>query len=196
MANLQARTRIKQEGPLLEDLVLSAEQDYLVEAEVNRAEDEGLDQEEDLDIEVETKTVYEWVPPQVMGTGFLIAEPPWHKLKRMDFLTFYVGVQKRNWTSQYYDENAMPWKLAFYKVRRNIGIHRFKVMLSVSYSLICLCCKRGEVMLTALVCSVPFKLSLLRVGRVTLQGLVHGLNPESVYTWGANSSMVRPADSV
>ena len=34
----------------------------------------------------------------------------------MNLLELYTGLQRRDWTSQYYDPNAAPWKLDFYKV--------------------------------------------------------------------------------
>ena len=94
---------------------MAAEQEY----EVLEQKADSNDGEEEVEKEplFITNPIYEWVPPQVLGTGWIVMEPPWHKIKKMDFLTFYTGIQSRNWTSQFYDENAMPWKVAFYKVR-------------------------------------------------------------------------------
>lgn len=93
----------------MEDLVLTAEQDYASESPAENDHEAG-------EINISTKTLYEWVPLEVLGNGWLVAEPPWQKLRKMDFLTFYTGIQKRNWTSRFYDETAIPWRLAFYKV--------------------------------------------------------------------------------
>lgn len=60
--------------------------------------------------------VYCWVPPSVLGTGPQVQEPKWRKLPKMNFLEFYTGIQRRNWTSPFYDCDAVPWKLTFYKV--------------------------------------------------------------------------------
>lgn len=66
--------RIRQQGPRLEDLVSHHE--------VTRTSDEGT-----------TTMVYDFVPPEVMGTPDSTPEPQWATLPRMEFFDFYHGLQ-------------------------------------------------------------------------------------------------------
>lgn len=63
--------------------------------------------------------MYAWVPPSVLGEGLVEVEPQWGKLPKINYLEFLTGLQRRNWTSKFYDENAVPWKLDFFKVACN-----------------------------------------------------------------------------
>ena len=97
--------RIKQEGPRIDDLVLSARQKFKF------AEGKGPDQE------VHESYLHVWVPEEVLGAGVFEVVPEWRRMPQMSYLEFYNGLQRRNWTSELYDPQAEPWKLAFYEVR-------------------------------------------------------------------------------
>lgn len=98
---MQDRARIKQDGPSINDLLITATQKY-TEQGTNKSVVEPL---------------YCWIPPSVLGSGVYVQEPKWKKIPKMNFLELYTGIQRRNWTSQYYDPDAVPWKLSVYKVR-------------------------------------------------------------------------------
>ena len=36
-------------------------------------------------------------------------EPDWLHLPQMPFMEFYHGLRQRNWTSEYYQQDAEPW---------------------------------------------------------------------------------------
>lgn len=106
---MQDIRRIKQEGPSMDDLVLVARQQYV---ETGKGVPEG----QQVNREVQEGDLYTWVPPAVLGTGAVVEEPRWGSMPRMSLLEFYAGLQRRNWTSQYHDPLAVPWKLNFYQV--------------------------------------------------------------------------------
>lgn len=107
MQSLQDRARIKQDGPSFDDVQIIA-----TEKQTDKATGEQSD-----------KTIYTWVPPTVLGSGVYSEEPKWRRMPKMNFLELYTGLQRRNWTSQYYDPNAVPWKLDIYKVEPADSTH-------------------------------------------------------------------------
>lgn len=98
--------RIKTEGPVIDDLVITALQQW-------------TDKEEK---EVNEDAIYAWVPPSVLGSGVGQAEPPWGRLSRMSYVELLQGLKKRNWTNELYDKSAPAWKLSFYQARENLSI--------------------------------------------------------------------------
>jgi hypothetical protein len=93
--------RIKQQGPSVEDLYAHFEV-------------EGRDKEG----QPVTKT-YDFVPVEVLGPApaAATAAPAWHRMPEITFMEFFHGLRQRNWTSKYYDAQAEPWTVQFYKDR-------------------------------------------------------------------------------
>jgi len=91
----------------MDDLVVVAKQQYV---------ETGKGDAKEGSKEVKEGALYTWVPPSVLGTGVVVEEPRWGKMERMNLMEFYTGIQRRNWTSEYHDPSAVPWKLDFYQV--------------------------------------------------------------------------------
>ena len=90
--------RIKREGPTMDDLYAHF-----------KVPTKGKDGEETLN-------EYDFIPVDVLGCGGkVIPEPDWKKLPEMTYMEFYQGLRKRNWTSKYYDPDAEPWSLQFFR---------------------------------------------------------------------------------
>lgn len=52
-----------------------------------------------------------FIPPEVVGEAFVGDEPNWDKLPCMPIQTFIHGLRERNWTSEFYDPEAVPWRV-------------------------------------------------------------------------------------
>jgi cell division protease FtsH len=89
--------RIKQAGPTVDDL--------FVHFEVETKDKEGNTVE----------NIYDFVPPEVLGTVNYAPEPRWRSLPRMTYMEFYQGLRERNWTNKYYDPDAPAWQLQFFR---------------------------------------------------------------------------------
>ena len=90
--------RIKQNGPTLDDLY--------AHFKVPGTEKDG-----------EKKTnAYDFVPVEVLGSGAAVTpEPKWKSMRQMTYMEFYQGLRERNWTSKYYDPDADPWSVQFFR---------------------------------------------------------------------------------
>lgn len=90
--------RIKQTGPTINDL--------FVHFEVETKDKDGRSVE----------NIYDFVPAEVLGTGYNYdPEPEWSSIPQMAYMEFYKGLRERNWTSEYYNPDADPWKLQFFE---------------------------------------------------------------------------------
>eukprot|EP00891_Asterochloris_glomerata_P005616 jgi/Astpho2/5616/Aster-02868 len=96
--DMQDRRRIKQMGPSMEDVTLTYNEPY-------------------MDPETEETTIEEkaYVPQEVLGNVSMGPEPDWLHLPQMPFMEFYHGLRQRNWTSEYYQQDAEPWTVQMYE---------------------------------------------------------------------------------
>eukprot|EP00884_Botryococcus_braunii_P017856 jgi/Botrbrau1/4754/Bobra.0137s0026.1 len=91
------RKRIKAEGPKVTDLF--ATDTFTV--------GEGEGKVKQLD--------WRFIPPEVVGEAFVEEEPKWDKLESLPIQQFIHGLRQRNWTSEFYDPAAVPWRIEMYQ---------------------------------------------------------------------------------
>ena len=96
-AILQDRRRIKQKGPVEQDLV----EEYTAETDIGRGET--------------VMAEHQYIPPEVLGSMHYDDEPNWETIPQMTYMEFYHGLRQRNWTSPYFNARAQPWTLKIFR---------------------------------------------------------------------------------
>jgi len=56
-----------------------------------------------------------YVREETFGKGVYREEPNWRKMKKISFMEFYKGIEERNWRSEFFNSDSVPWEIEFFE---------------------------------------------------------------------------------